>query len=193
MQTAAHHHPPHKTAGFAHPVRNVAALGIQPGMHVVDFGSGSGAYALALADRLENVGHVYAIDVQRDLLRRTLSEAHRRGYRNVDVVWADLERPKASKIGENSVDLVLISNLLFQVDNKAAVLAEAFRILKATGRLAIMDWTASHGGMGPAKQDVFTKDAAIKLARECGFELAHEFAAGAHHYGLIFLTHKHHA
>lgn len=176
---------PLDTANFAHPRRNVAALGVEPGMSVADFGSGGGIYVLHMAEALEHSGRVYAIDVQRDLLRRVKNEAHRRGFKNVDVIWTDLERPGSSKLADKTLDFVLISNLLFQIENKAAVLNEAWRILKPTGRLAIIDWSESFGGMGPVKSDVVTKDAALALARGSGFELQREFSAGAHHYGLI--------
>ncbi len=173
-------------AGFAHPKRNVAALGIELGMSVADFGSGSGIYVLHIAEALEHSGRVYAIDVQRDLLQRVKNEAQRRGFKNVDVIWTDLERQGSSKLADQTLDLVLISNLLFQVGDKAAVLGEAWRILKPTGKLAIIDWSDSFGGMGPQKQDVVTKESALALARENGFELQREFSAGAHHYGIVF-------
>src|SRR3954468_16066117 len=98
MQQTAHHHKPLNTEGFAHPHTNVAAFGIQHGMHVADFGSGSGHYVLAIAEALEGSGHVYAIDVQRDLLKRTQNEATRRGLKNVSVIWGDLETHRSSKI-----------------------------------------------------------------------------------------------
>src|SRR3989338_9238878 len=131
------------TGGFAHPKRNIGALDIEPGMYVADFGSGSGAYVLAIAERLEGIGHVYAIDVQKDLLRRISNEAVRRGFKNVEVIWADLEMPNASKLASNTLDVVLISNLLFQVPDKQIVLSEARRVVKQKGRLAIIDWSES--------------------------------------------------
>src|SRR3989344_3368246 len=180
MQHTAHRHSPTDDAGpsrlqasrvdFAHPRRNVAALGLQTGMSVADFGAGSGAYTLAIAERLDGTGRVFAIDVQRDLLRRITSEAAHRGYKNVEVIWADLETPRSSKMADGSIDLVL---------------CEARRILKPTGSVAIIDWSESFGGMGPIKEDVVPKEAAVALAQKNGLALNREFSAGAHHYGLV--------
>lgn len=185
MQQTASRHTSVSAAGFAHPKRNVAALGLQHGMRVADFGSGSGAYALAIADRLQGSGTVYAIDIQRDLLRRIHNEAARRGYKNVEVIWADLEAPRASKLADASIDLVLISNLLFQVPDKGPLLREARRIVKGGGHVVVIDWSDSFKGMGPTAEDVVRKEAALALAKKAGLELQHEFAAGAHHYGLV--------
>lgn len=174
--------------GFAHPPRNVAALGVEPGMHIADFGSGSGAYVLAIAERLTGSGVIYAIDIQKDLLRRTLNEARSRSLQTVHIVWGDLEKPHGSKLAHHSQDLVLISNLLFQVEDKRALFIEARRILKPHGRLAVIDWKESFGGMGPIAKHVVTQDAAVAYAETNGFVLSSNFEAGAHHYGLIFTT-----
>lgn len=173
------------TASFAHPETNINSLGIQPGDTVADFGAGSGAYVLGVAERLKNAGRVYAIDVQQDLLRRIRNEAHKRGFTNVETIWSDVERHGGAKIKDAHVDLVLISNLLFQVEKKDVVLAEAARILKPSGFLVIIDWSDSFGGMGPQKKEVVKKDTAYDLAYRAGFELVREFPAGAHHYGLV--------
>jgi len=184
MQKTAQHAP--RTSGsFAHPRKNVAALGIQGGMRIADFGAGSGAYALAIAERLGGSGTVYAIDVQRELLRRIHNEAARHGYKNVEVIWADLEVPRASKLADRSVDFVLISNLLFQMPEKALLLREARRIVKLEGHVVLIDWADSYGGMGPLEEEVVPKEAALALARVEGLELRREFSAGAHHYGLV--------
>ncbi len=171
---------------FAHPKGHVWSLGIREGMHVADFGSGSGAHVLSVAERLEGKGRVYAIDIQKDLLRRIANEAMRRGFDTVDVIWADLEMPRASKIADNTIDLVLLSNILFQIESKLAVLAEARRILNSRGRVSIIDWQDSFDGMGPAEEEVFERGMAIDFAQRAGFVLEKEFPAGAHHYGLIF-------
>jgi ubiquinone/menaquinone biosynthesis C-methylase UbiE len=190
-------HPPqgvsHSTLGFAHPPRNVAALGIEPGMKVADFGAGSGAYVRAIAEALLGSGTVYALDIQKDLLRRIKNDADAKGFKNVEILWGDLEEEGGSKLAKDSMDVVLISNLLFQVKDKKYVVQEARRILRPLGRLAIIDWTDSFGGLGPIKDDVVTKEDAYELARAAGLVFVKEFPAGAHHYGLVFRKTKENA
>jgi len=173
-----------QTAGFAHPPSNVDALGLKPHMLVADFGAGSGHYTLEMAQQLVK-GRVYAIDIQQDLLRRVHREAHQRGLKNVEIIWSDLEKAGGSKIADRHVDLVLVSNLLFQLEDKRAPLHEARRILRPAGMLAIIDWRDSYGGLGPIKKHVVKPAAAAELAAACGFALVEEFDAGAHHYGMI--------
>ena len=188
-------------AGFAHPKTNTDALGVKPGMVVVDFGAGSGAYIMHIAELLKGEGTVYAVDVQQDLLRRIKNEAERKNLKVVNTIWGDIEKHEGSKLSDDSADIVLMSNILFQLDDKRAGLAEARRILKDDGVLAVIDWTASHArldsarqaGLGPHPRDVVHKDAAIILARESGFDLVSEFPAGAHHYGLLMKKSQHHA
>lgn len=173
-----------KTHGFAHPARNINALGIEPGMKIADFGAGSGAYVLAIAKALLGSGTVYAVDIQKDLLRRIKNEADRAGFTNVEIIWGDLEEG-GSKLAPK-MDLVLISNLLFQVRDKGAVIEEAKRILRPSGRIAIIDWSESFGGMGPINDHVVSQADAYELARAANLTFVKEFNAGAHHYGLIF-------
>lgn len=185
MQNTAHEKHPLNTDGFAHPGRNVDILDIEKEMYVADFGSGSGAYVLAIAEKLANTGHVYAVDIQKDLLRRTINETKRRGFTNVTPIWADLEKKHACKLRSGTLDIVLVSNLLFQVEDKNAILIEARRLLHSGGRLIMIDWSDSFGGLGPRPQDVMTQEAALNLAHTHGFATLREFRAGAHHWGVV--------
>lgn len=174
--------------GFANPAQNVVSIGVQSGSKVADFGSGSGAYSVALAHAVGAGGRVYAIDVQKDLLTRIKNQASQQHLDNIEIIWGDFEKNKGTRIADKQVDLVLISNTLFQLEDKSGALHEARRILKDGGRLALIDWSDSFNGMGPQKTDVVTKEAAQDLARMAGFQLLNEFRAGAHHYGLLFKT-----
>ena len=174
------------TAEFANPNKNAAQMGVTPGMKIADFGAGSGAYTLALASLVGLGGKVYAVEVQQDLLKRIKNLAEKEGHKNVDVIWGDFERPNGSKLAEGCIDIVVISNTLFQLDDKRGALLEAHRTLRQEGTLVIIDWSESFKGMGPQPNDVVTKETAKRLCTDAGFMLSREFDAGSHHYGMIF-------
>jgi 16S rRNA A1518/A1519 N6-dimethyltransferase RsmA/KsgA/DIM1 with predicted DNA glycosylase/AP lyase activity len=53
---------------FADPIVNLRQVNLMPGMTVVDFGAGSGAYTLPAAELVAPTGKVYAVEIQKDLL-----------------------------------------------------------------------------------------------------------------------------
>jgi len=170
---------------FSNPRSVVEELGIGTSSVVVDLGSGSGHYSLAAADIVGSEGHVYAVDIQKDMLSHLVEVASQRGLSNIDVIHADIEQVGGTKLGHELADVVMICNTLFQTEEKASVLAEAKRLLRVTGRLLLVDWTDSHSGMGPHASMVFASDAARTILADSGFEISRELGAGAHHYGLV--------
>ena len=171
---------------FSDPVKNVEQCGIQAGMEIADFGSGSGHYSLAAAKALISTGRIYAIDIQQELLTKLKNTATREGIYNVEVIWGDIEKINGTKLKDNTIDLVFLSNILFQIDDKEGVIKEAKRVLRAGGRALVIDWTDSFGGLGPKLDMVFRKEKAVEMFEKNGFHLDREILAGAHHYGLIY-------
>lgn len=174
---------------FVRPEEVIKNFDLGPGIAVADFGCGSGHYTLAAAKIVGDYGKVYAIDVQKELLESVKSTARLNNLNNIEFIWADLETSEGSRLAPDSVDLVIISNILFQAEDKIAVAKEAFRILKNKGRAAVIEWSESFGNLGPRPEDVVKKDGAKKIFLEQGFALDKEFEPGEHHYGLIFAKH----
>ena len=171
---------------FAEPEANIAQLGLRENEVVADFGAGSGAYSIAAAKALHGTGRVYAVEIQKDLLTRMQNTARSSGLGNVDVVWGNIEKRGGTKLHENSIDVVILSNVLFQTDEKKITLEEARRVLRPGGRLFLVDWTASFGNLGPVPEHIFTEVAARTIAGEAGFLFDKVINAGNYHYGLIF-------
>ena len=171
---------------FSDPEENVKQFSLGKGNHVADFGSGTGYYSFAAAEAVGEDGRVYAVDVQKDLLQRLKKESQMRHLYNVDIIWADLEHLGGTKLRESSMDSIIAANLLFQLEQKDNCIMEMKRILKRGGRVLLIDWLSSFGGMGPAAQDVLSKETAGNLFKKHGFVLDREIPAGAQHYGLIF-------
>ncbi len=171
---------------FSDPQKNVEQCGIQAGMEIADLGAGSGHYTLAVAKALIATGRIYAIDLQKDLLTKIKNNAVSQGLYNVEVIWGDIEKLNGTHLREASIDLALLSNILFQLDAQGAAINEVKRILKPGGRVLVVDWSDSFGGIGPKPEKVVLKTSAVEMFEKNGFHLDREIDAGSHHYGMIF-------
>ena len=171
---------------FIKPEEIIKNFEVRPGMTVADFGSGSGHYVLAVAKKMNDSGVVYAIDIQKNLLETIKSEAVKQHLSNVDIVWADIEGKEGTKLANGILDFAIASNILFQIGDKEALAREIFRTLKNGGRAAVIDWSASFGGVGPAPKAVVPKNEAERIFIQEGFLEEREFPAGDNHYGIIF-------
>lgn len=171
---------------FSDPENNVQQFGLTSGMQVADFGAGSGFYTLAAAKAVVPSGRVFAVDIQKDLLQRLKNGAKQNHLSNVDIIWGDLEHLGGTKLREGSLDAVLAANLFFQIKNKDGLCLEIKRVLRPNGRVLIVDWASSFGGVGPASSDIITKLEITAIFQDHGFVLDREISAGAEHYGLVF-------
>ncbi len=176
------------SANFSDPRENVLQLGLREGMKVGDFGTGTGHYARAAAAIVWSSGKVYAIDVQEDILKHLKLNTHERHQHVIQTVWGDIEKPGGTHLRDHSLDAVLLANTLFQVENRFALLTEIQRVLVPGGKLMVVDWAGSYGGIGPRPQQVVSEHQAEDLFINGGFHKVKSFRAGPHHYGCLFTT-----
>ena len=168
--------------GFLNPIEVLKQLKLREDMVAADFGSGSGGWALPLAKKLED-GKVYAVDILEESLSALKAGAKLAKISNIQTILADVEKVK--EIFEESCDLVLMTNLLFQCEDKKKVLMEGRRILKKGGRILVVDWKKD-AVSGPEEGRVLpeeVKEAALDL----NLRIEKEFDAGPYHYGIILV------
>ncbi len=172
---------------FTNPQKNIERLQILPGMKVADLGSGPGEYSLPASLMVGESGRVYAIDVQKEILSDLKFRARERHLSNLEVIWGDVEKVGGTRLADNSIDIAIASNILFQVQDKETFLSEVHRILKEGGRVFLIDWLDSFGGLGPEEKSVISPEKAKELFARQGFVLDRVFSdIGDHHYGLVF-------
>ncbi|MEK7462710.1 MAG: methyltransferase domain-containing protein [Patescibacteria group bacterium] len=176
---------PKTTTNFVIPEVVSSHFHLKDGDVMADFGAGSGYFLRALSLRVGS-GKVYACEIQKNLVEKVSDQVRAQGLSNVYPLWCDLEERGGVPIKDNALDVGLLVNTLFQLEDKTAVCAEIYRLLRPGGRLIVIDWTDSHGGLGPAPEHVCDENSAKHLFESASFVLEQAFPAGAHHYGLAF-------
>jgi ubiquinone/menaquinone biosynthesis C-methylase UbiE len=104
-----------------------------PGGRWADLGAGEGAFTMALADVIGPEGHIVAVDKDAAALRAVGG--------GVETRIADFTRP----LGLHDLDGVVMANSLHFVRDKAPVLEAVRRMLKADGRLIVVEYGTDRG------------------------------------------------
>jgi arsenite methyltransferase len=122
-----------EAAGFT--LRALESL--PPESTVVDLGAGTGLVTLQVAQRLQG-GRVIAVDIAPEMLEQLARRARAFGLH--DRLEERLAPADDTGLEGASVDRVVSVALLHEVPSPAAVLAEAYRLLRPGGRLALRDF-----------------------------------------------------
>ena len=110
-----------------------ALLRLMPPMTIADLGAGDGSFSLLLA---HNATKVLAVDSSAKMIEFARDQARRNHVKNVDYRLGDMEE---LPIDDEAVDLVFFSQSLHHALHPQHAVAEAARILRPGGRVAILD------------------------------------------------------
>lgn len=171
---------------FVQPEVVISHFHIREGDKVADFGAGSGYFLKSLSVAVGTEGLVYACEIQKNLVETLDVLAEKENLSNVRTIWCDFEKVGGSKLDSESIDVVLLVNTFFQIENHAVVVEEIYRVLRSGGKAIVIDWTDSFGGLGPQPSDVMVQNETERLFNEHGFTTETDFDAGDHHYGVLF-------
>ena len=111
---------------------------LQPGDVVVDFGCGGGIDVILAAHKVGSRGRVTGIDCAPQMIERakqSVAESDLQ-HRNIEFRTAYLDK---TQLPDGFADVVISNCVINLCPDKDAVYKEAFRILRASGRIGISD------------------------------------------------------
>ena len=118
-------------------------VGIKRGQTVLDFGCGSGTYAIPAAKIVGDEGRVYALDKDKEALDELMQKAESAGLKNIERM--DTSGELKIELTDESVDVVLLFDVFHsfyfpQADDRRGLLSEIRRVMKPSAFLAISVW-----------------------------------------------------
>lgn len=163
------------------PERLWKEVGLKEGEVVVDVGAGSGFFSFPAASAVGPLGHVFAVDVSRELVELVRERSEGRDLRNVEAV---LSTSKRIPIEDAVADVVLLANVLHGLP--PSTLDEAIRLLRPGGRLVNVDWRKKPTAEGPPVAHRLSEAEATRALSERGLRPRRSFGLGPTHYVLVF-------
>ena len=121
----------------------IRASAIRSGMRVADIGAGTGYFAIPIARAVGIGGKVHAVDLQPEMLnmlREKLTGPD--APPNIELVRGEAGK---TTLPSRCADVVFVANVWHELEDHAAALQEAARILVPGGALALLDWRPDTG------------------------------------------------
>jgi ubiquinone/menaquinone biosynthesis C-methylase UbiE len=153
---------------------------LKPGMRVADIGAGSGFFARTLAELVGPDGHVYATELEPEMVAHLTARAKGLGLANLTAVQGDIG---STGLEDGSIDAAALIATYSFLDRPEAMLASIARALRPGGLLLIVDVPQTGEGAGTTGVEA---DEVIAAAKAAGFVPAGESAVVPGHYALRF-------
>lgn len=176
--------PKEEKLAFVDPKKIIEMAEIKKGERVADFGCGPGYFSLPAAEAVGEEGTVYAFDVLPSAIEALESHLKMNNIDNIISRRANLEKERGTGLEDETLDWVIVKDVLFQNKNKQKILEEAKRVLKVGGKILTMEWN-ENVFIGPNKDSRISKDELSKIIFDAGFIFKKEADAGDYHYIII--------
>lgn len=172
------------------PLEILKAIGFQHGMSAIDLCCGDGLFTVPMSILLD--GHVYAIDLDRDMLRaakKAMATANAPACQ-----WIEGDARDMANLVQEKIDAVLIANTFHGVPNQTQLAESVLEVLKPGGRFSVINWhvlprektTVLGLPRGPRVDLRMSPDDVVKVVEPSGFVFKKTVELPPYHYGIIF-------
>ncbi len=141
---------------------------IQPEDTIADIGAGSGYHVFRMAPMAYN-GHVYAVDIQVEMLNEIQSKKEKGNVNNVDLV---LSTETSINLPENSVNKVLLVDVYHEFNHPKEMMQSIQKALRPDGKVYLIEYRGEDVRVPIKKVHKMTEQQAVKEMKAVGFKLS---------------------
>ena len=171
------------------PAGVLSAVGVKPGMEVIDLCSGDGWFTLQIC---KIARHVIAIDIDRNFLEVARHRLTESGVTNCDFVEGDAY--EIAKLAPRPADFVFMANAFHGVPDRVRLARAVRNKLKPAGQFAIVNWhqrpreetTILGEPRGPKTELRLSPEQTVKAVELGGMKRVQLIEVPPYHYGAVF-------
>jgi ubiquinone/menaquinone biosynthesis C-methylase UbiE len=167
---------------YQKPHEVIEALRLRSGEIIADIGAGSGYFALRLANHVGAAGHVYAVDLSPDMIRRLNERIHQAGLVNISTILASPNNPLLPR----PVDRFLFVNVWHHIEDQPGYLALMKKTLKPGGQIVMIDFHKRDLPVGPPAAMKIAREDLLRQMQAHGFRMREEQTFLPYQYFVVF-------
>lgn len=164
------------------PEETLMKLGLNSDDIVADIGCGIGYFTFPAANIVNKNNEVYALDISNEMLDDIKNKMNENNIRNITCIKTE---EYDLKLEDEAVTFAIMVNVLHEIEDKIKMLKEIKRILKSSGKIAIIDFEKKETEEGPPVGHRIAKEELLDLYKICGFEVINEMSFSNIFYGFI--------
>ncbi len=165
---------------FENPDAILSGTGVKPGQVVADIGCGTGFFTIPLAKCVGETGKVFALDTSPTMIKEL-----RKRTKHLKQVKPIHSHENRFPLAAESVDFVLLVNMVHELDNWKLFFKEVRRVLKRGGRVCVVDFKKKKMDMGPPLKVRLTQARLRDMLRLSGYRRTQPLSPLPFHNGLI--------
>ena len=162
-------------------------LGLRRDIVFLDVACGVGNYAIEIARQMQGTGSVHALDLWEEGIATLRSRADDLNLKNIEATVCDVS--KQIPLEEQNVDICLMATVLHDLIEDGiheGALREIVRVLKPSGRLAVIEFKKMPGPPGPPEAIRLSPQALDQVLEPLGFRCRQSIELGAVTYLSLF-------
>jgi ubiquinone/menaquinone biosynthesis C-methylase UbiE len=144
-----------------------------------DIGCGIGYFTIPAT---KIVQEVYAFDISKEMLDDIELQKNENNIENLNLIQS---KEYDLVISDEKITFGLIVNVIHEIEDKLRFLQECKRIIKANGKLIIIEWKKESMEIGPPVDHRISEDEVRGLLKKGGFSIDKKIDFNDEFYGII--------